>query len=207
MNPIKKSLLAFSLVATAFGAAPINAVASADPFLGETMLFGGNFCPRGWAKAEGQLLAISSYEALFSLYGTIYGGDGRTSFGLPDLRGRTPIGAGQGDGLTTRALGARVGTDQPFVLTVATMPAHNHKFRGYNQPADKAGPGGKYLAQPVQTPTGDGAANIYTTATPNRTMAADMLTSIGSGTPVRALRPVSALQWCVAMTGIYPSRN
>ncbi|MEL6251848.1 MAG: tail fiber protein [Bacteroidota bacterium] len=82
-----------------------------EGYIGEIRMFGGNFAPRGWALCEGQLLAISSYNALFSILGTTYGGDGRTSFGLPDLRGRTPVGAGAGPGLTNRTLGSKFGTE------------------------------------------------------------------------------------------------
>ena len=83
----------------------------AEPFLGEVIMFGGNFAPRNWAFCEGQLLLISQYSALFSILGTTYGGDGQTTFGLPDLRGRVPVGAGQGPGLTNRPLGQRSGQE------------------------------------------------------------------------------------------------
>lgn len=96
-----------------------------EPFIGEIMLFGGNFPPRGWAYCDGQLLSISQNSALFSLLGTIYGGDGRTTFALPDLRGRVPIHQGQGPGLTPRLLGSKGGTETN-VLTIDQLPAHNH---------------------------------------------------------------------------------
>ena len=96
-----------------------------DPFLGEILGFAGNFAPRGWALCNGQLLAISQNSALFSILGTTYGGDGRTTFGLPDLRGRAPMHAGHGPGLTNRVLGARFGTETN-TMTVNQMPQHNH---------------------------------------------------------------------------------
>jgi microcystin-dependent protein len=92
-------------IATSLSATP--AAIAQEPFLGEVRLFGYNFCPRGWLEAEGQLLPISQYSALFSLYGTMYGGDGRSSFGLPDLRGRVPMGQGNGPGLPVAQLGQR----------------------------------------------------------------------------------------------------
>jgi microcystin-dependent protein len=98
---------------------------SSDPFVGEIQLFGFNFTPRGFAPCSGQLLAISQNQALFSLLGTIYGGDGRTTFGLPDLRGRTPISYGQGPGLSNRNIGEKSGTET-FILNVNQMPAHSH---------------------------------------------------------------------------------
>ena len=96
-----------------------------EPFLGQIAMFGFNFAPRDWVQCDGQLLPIASNEALFSLLGTIYGGDGRTTFGLPDLRGRAPIGEGRGPGLTTRNLGSSGGRETNQ-LTVSQMPSHNH---------------------------------------------------------------------------------
>ena len=96
-----------------------------EPFLGQLMLVPYNFAPRGWAFCEGQLLPISQYSALFSLLGTTYGGDGRTTFGLPDLRGRVPIGAGQGPGLSNYVLGAKSGVEQ-VTLTGSQIPSHSH---------------------------------------------------------------------------------
>jgi microcystin-dependent protein len=97
----------------------------AEPFIGEIMIFGGNFAPRGWAFCDGQLLPVSQNTALFSLLGTTYGGDGRTTFALPDLRGRVPLHPGTGPGLSSRQLGEKGGTETN-VLTIGQMPAHNH---------------------------------------------------------------------------------
>ena len=99
-----------------------------EPFVGEIRMFAGNFAPRGWAFCDGQLLAVSQNDALFSLLGTIYGGDGRTTFGLPDMRGRIPIHAGHGPGLSERRLGAKGGAEQ-VTLTVNQMPSHGHPAR------------------------------------------------------------------------------
>ena len=96
-----------------------------DPFIGEIVLFAGNFAPRSWALCDGQLLAINSHSALFSILGTTYGGDGRTTFALPDLRGRTPVHPGHGPGLSDYDLGERGGTER-VTLTVAQMPSHSH---------------------------------------------------------------------------------
>ena len=95
-----------------------------EPFVGEIRMFAGNFAPQGWAYCDGQLLAVSSNDALFSLLGTIYGGDGRTTFGLPDLRGRIPIHTGTGPGLSQRRLGSKSGTEKE-TLTVNELPAHH----------------------------------------------------------------------------------
>ncbi len=96
-----------------------------DPFIGQINLFAGNFAPRGWAFCDGQLLPINQNEALFSLLGTMYGGDGRTTFALPDLRGRTPVHPGSGPGLTNRRLGERLGLED-YALTVGQLPSHTH---------------------------------------------------------------------------------
>ncbi len=98
---------------------------SDSPFIGEIELYGFNFAPRGFATCSGQLLSISQYTALFSLVGTYYGGDGRTTFGLPDLRGRAPINQGQGPGLSSRSIGQKIGTETN-VITIANLPSHNH---------------------------------------------------------------------------------
>ncbi|WP_430974469.1 tail fiber protein, partial [Sunxiuqinia rutila] len=98
---------------------------SFEPFVAQISMFGGNFAPRNWAFCDGQLLAISSHTALFSLLGTTYGGDGRTTFALPDLRGRTPVHAGNGPGLSPRALGSKFGSEQT-TLTTNNLPSHNH---------------------------------------------------------------------------------
>jgi len=125
-----------------------------DPFLAQIILFGGNFAPRGWAFCDGQLLAINQYQALFSLLGTTFGGDGRTTFALPDLRGRAPIHAGSGPGLTTRRLGEKGGTETNQ-LNSLQLPAHGHPLAtgiplggtsanvGNNQPVNNMPP---YLA-------------------------------------------------------------
>ena len=96
-----------------------------EPLIGTIILFGGNFAPRGWAFCEGQLLSINSNEALFSILGTVYGGDGRTTFGLPDLRGRVAVQQGTGPGLSAYRLGTRLGTEE-VVLNTAEFPSHNH---------------------------------------------------------------------------------
>ena len=103
-----------------------------EPFVGEIRMFAGNFAPRGWAFCDGQLLATSQNDALFSLLGTIYGGDGRTTFGLPDLRGRIPVHAGTGPGLSPRRLGAKAGAEK-VTLTVNELPSHTHDLVASNQ--------------------------------------------------------------------------
>jgi microcystin-dependent protein len=108
------------------------ALQSADPFIGEVTWFAGNFAPRGWAFCDGQLLPIANYQALFSILGTTYGGDGRTTFALPDARGRSILHKGSGPGLTPRLLGQKLGSENEL-LTVAKMPSHSHSITSQPQ--------------------------------------------------------------------------
>src|SRR5213083_1523824 len=116
-----------------------------EPFIGEIVMFGGNFAPRGWAFCNGQLLAIAQNTALFSILGTTYGGDGQTTFALPDLRGRSPVHAGQGPGLSTYARGEQGGTEQ-VTLRAVELPPHNHILYASKADATASSPGGNSLA-------------------------------------------------------------
>ena len=116
-----------------------------EPFLGEIKMFAGNFAPQGYAKCDGQLLAVAQNDALFSLLGTVYGGDGRTTFGLPGLRGRTPIHYGHGPGLTDRRIGARGGQER-VTLVENDLPAHSHALRAENDAANSFAPANNVLA-------------------------------------------------------------
>ena len=129
-----------------------------DPFVGEIRMFAGNFAPRSWALCDGQLLAVSQNDTLFSLFGTIYGGDGRTTFGLPDLRGRVPIHMGAGPGLTPRSIGSRSGSERATVSS-NQLPAHTHSWAASADPAEDGSPAGKTTA----TPSG---SNLYGSGTP-----------------------------------------
>lgn len=190
---------------TTFGSVSTPAQAGQDAFIGEMMLFAGNFCPRGYAKAEGQLLAISQYQALFSLLGTVYGGDGRTTFGLPDLRGRTVVSVGKGPGLSTYRNGQKVGSETN-TLTVPNLPAHNHLMNTTKDIAANGGPGGKYLG--AMGNRGTAGPFVYSeTREDKNTLATDAISNTGSNTPVNNIQPTLAMQWCVALEGIYPSRN
>ncbi|MGR3318795.1 MAG: phage tail protein [Candidatus Anammoxibacter sp.] len=143
------------------------ALCQSDPFIGQISMFGGNFAPRGWALCNGQVMSISENQALFSILGNTYGGDGRTTFGLPDLRGRAAIHAGAGPGLTRRILGSMGGTEIN-TLQENQMPTHNHTansnatttVKGTNSPANATAPGGNTWAQ-------DSRLQIYSNAAPS----------------------------------------
>ena len=170
-----------------------------EPFVGEIRMFAGNFAPRGWAFCDGQLLAVSQNDALFSLLGTIYGGDGRTTFGLPDMRGRIPIHAGNGPGLSPRRLGAKAGTEK-VTLTVNQMPSHTHGLAATtavgvdNHPADKL--------------TGElPSTDLYVEADPSVDMATSAVTSVGGSRSHSNLMPYLCVHFIIALVGIYPSRH
>jgi len=185
--------------------APVKA--AYEPFLGEIMWFGYNFCPRGWAPADGALLAIGSNQALFSLLGTQFGGDGRTTFGLPDLRGRAAIGAGRGPGMQEMSVGQRGGSET-VTLTQSNLPSHTHSLPApvaTDEAGNTADPAGSYMAN------GQRAA-IYRKAAETSGVIAMAQTSqntgsVGGGQAVSVRDPYLAMTACIAVVGVFPSRN
>ena len=170
-----------------------------EPFVGEIRMFAGNFAPRGWAFCDGQLLAVSQNDALFSLLGTIYGGDGRTTFGLPDLRGRIPIHAGHGPGLSERRLGAKSGAEK-VTLTVNQLPSHTHALQATNQQANNLDPVGRALAP---TTFGD----VYSEDFAPESMSSQAITKVGGSRSHTNLMPFLCIHFIIALVGIYPSRH
>jgi len=172
-----------------------------DPFAGEIRMFAGNFAPRGWALCDGQLLAVSGNDALFSLFGTIYGGDGRTTFGLPDLRGRIPLHMGQGPGLTSRSIGSKSGSES-VTVTANELAGHTHTWQATTAPAQER--------TPVNNAMAETSANIYSESEPPQTpvtMAAGMVEPTGGSQPHDNVQPFQCINYIVALFGIYPSRN
>ena len=173
-----------------------------DPFIGEIKMFGGNFAPRGFAKCDGQLLAISQNSALFSLLGTFYGGDGRTTFGLPDLRGRLPIHQGQGPGLSFRPIGGKAGGEK-VSIAAATMPVHEHTVRGTTDPGDSNNPAGKVPAVAPVTAFSD-----QTPDPTNAQFASDAIADApGAGQGHNNVMPFQVINFIIALVGTFPSRN
>ena len=170
-------------------------------------MFGGNFAPRGWAFCDGQLLAINSNQALYSILGTTYGGDGRTSFGLPDLRGRIPIQPGTGPGLSTRKLGERLGSESNSIIT-NNLPAHTHAgtINASAGDGDSNKADGNSLAHAGR---GGTSPNIYNSGTPSIGMHANALAigNTGNNTPVNNMQPVTVVAYIIALQGLYPSRS
>lgn len=184
-----------------------------DPYVGEIRCFGFNFAPQNWAQCAGQLLPIAQNAALFSVLGTTYGGDGKTTFGLPDLQGRTPVGMGLGPGLANVAEGQKLG-EESVTLLASQLPAHSHTL-------DTASNGGATLANAptanvsfvsqYQEGNNKGFLNMFVPSPPPPakpvTMAAASLAPSGSGQPHENRQPYLAIGFCMALTGVYPSRS
>jgi microcystin-dependent protein len=165
-----------------------------EPILGSIMLFAGNFAPRGWALCEGQILPISQNTALFSILGTTYGGDGTSNFALPDLRGRAPVGWGQGPGLSDYVIGETGGAEDVTLLETE-IPAHTH-----NQPATA---GAETTNRPNAAIPAEGG--VYAATSDGSQFAAT--TSAGGGQPHENRTPYLAMTYVIALEGIFPSRN
>ena len=204
---MKKQIIFLFIVMVSF--ANTNQMqAQSNPFIGEIVMFAGNFAPRGWAFCEGQLLSINQNQALFSILGTTYGGDGRTTFGLPDLRGRAVIGPGTGPGLSPRQLGSRTGTETA-TLSVAQMPSHAHTATGTaqvslsNEVGTTSDTDGQYIANHLggfnedATP-GAKLEGVSSTTTINNT---------GWGQSHNNVQPSQTVNYIIALQGTYPSRN
>jgi microcystin-dependent protein len=170
-----------------------------EPFLGEIKMFAGNFAPQGFAFCDGQLLAISQNDALFSLLGTIYGGDGRTTFGLPDLRGRLPIHMGSGPGLSPRTIGSRSGSET-VTLTAANLPSHSHGFAGSDSGADSKNPKQRVPATAAEAAYGP---NVDAPST----MKSNALGQTGGGQSHSNVQPFQCINFIIALFGVFPSRN
>lgn len=173
----------------------------AEPFLGQIKMFGGNFAPRGYAFCDGTILPISQNQALFSLLGTTYGGDGRTTFALPDLRGRLPVHEGTGTGLTPRPLGAKGGAEA-VTLNAAQLPAHSHAARCVTPAGNTNDAAGAVWADDAGVSSG-----TYSTATPNATMASSAISNAGGNQAHTNVQPFLCVNFIIALQGIFPSRN
>ena len=173
-----------------------------DPFVAEIRIFPFNFAPTGWAFCDGQLMPISQNTALFALLGTFYGGDGKSTFALPDLQGAAPMQQGQGPGLSTRFQGANSGA--PFVTLInSEMPVHTHQIVATSQGADQPDPTGNVWAQAVSD---QGAFNYYNTAG-GSLMSPAALQLAGGSQPHNNMHPYLTLSFCIALQGAFPPRS
>jgi microcystin-dependent protein len=197
-----------------------------EPFLGEIIMFAGNFAPRGWALCNGQLLSVSQNSALFAILGTTYGGNGQTTFGLPNLQGRAPVHQGQSPGTSRYTLG-EVGGTENVTLTINELPAHNHTVAlsgtgdvsvalgasSANGNASVPGP----TTVPAKVPNGLAALNAFSTTAPDTTLLPVHTTTtvnvtgntgvVGNNLPVPIVQPYQVVNFIIATEGVFPSRN
>ncbi|SMC64058.1 phage tail protein [Primorskyibacter flagellatus] len=212
-------LKSLAIIAAAAGmmltSAPGAALAGPDPYMGDIVMVGENYCPRGWAETNGQLMPISQYSALFSLLGTTYGGDGRTTFALPNLQSRVVVGMGQGAGLANIRQG-QMGGVETVTITQAQLPNHTHVatstastvLNATNEGATEQSPEGAILAE------GSGA-NYDSGAAVDATLRSDAATTTvsttigatGGSQPMTVVQPYVGMKFCIAITGAYPSRS
>src|SRR5205085_92638 len=164
-----------------------------EPFLGEIKIISWNFPPKGWTFCNGQLLPINQNQALFSILGTTYGGDGRVNFGLPNLQGRSPVHVGNGISL------GEVGGETSHTLNISELPAHNHLPSGSSSPPNQASPSGNLWAA--------GNAKVFAPATDNSTMNPQCILPVGGSQPHENMSPYLVLNFIIALQGIFPSQN
>ncbi|MCB1809732.1 MAG: phage tail protein [Candidatus Competibacteraceae bacterium] len=168
-----------------------------EPFLAEVRMVGFNFAPRGWAFCDGQILPINQNQSLYSLLGTTYGGDGRTSFALPDLRGRTPIHVGRSDGGGFHTLGQKSG-EETHTLSAAEMPQHTHVLKASNTDANANDPTGHVLSRTL---------NFFASPGSTTELRSGSVLNVGGGQAHENMQPYLAVNFCIALQGLFPSRN
>jgi microcystin-dependent protein len=171
-----------------------------EPFIGEIRMVGFNYAPKGWAKCEGQLLPINQYQPLFALIGTQFGGNGTTTFALPDLRGRIPMGDGTGIGLTSRSIGENGGSETN-IITVNQMPSHNHTVSAVSTEGNQNSPSGNL---PADTKILD---KEYSNTNGDVIMKNTMIGNTGNNQPVNNIQPFLTVNYIIALEGVFPVRN
>lgn len=169
-----------------------------EPYVGEIRMFAGNFAPRGWSFCDGRQLPISQNDALFSLLGTIYGGDGRTTFALPDLRGRLAMHNGSGPGLSSRAIGQKIGSEN-VILTQAQIPSHTHIVKSQSAEGEYTIPSAKTIASNMKLMR-------FSKTAPDAFMHASIITNAGGSRSHTNMMPYLCINYIIALLGIYPSR-
>lgn len=196
-----KHIIKFSVTTTALLFTGLFTSTSAwsqtEPFMGEIRAFANTYCPRNWAETNGGTLSVSSHTALFSLLGTTYGGDGRTTFQLPNIKARTTMGSGIGPGLSDRRIGSQVGTER----TIGVVQ-HTHELRAASTGPAEVDPNGASI------PSHDVAVTPFkSNPSLNTTLATDTVTSSGNSSGVGNMQPYNVLRYCIALEGLYPSRS
>ncbi|MFN3849081.1 MAG: phage tail protein [Spirosomataceae bacterium] len=171
--------------------------------IGEIRMFAGNFAPRNWAFCQGQTIAISQNTALFSILGTTFGGNGQTTFALPDFSSRVAIGTGQGPGLSSYQLGQAAGTETNTIL-ITNMPAHNHQMQASGDGPTQGTASGASLASSTRSTS---VPNIYVSGAPNQVPMASATTIAGGSQPMNNVQPYLGMNYIICLFGIFPSRN
>ena len=173
---------------------------ASDSYIGDIIIVGFNFCPRGFARADGQALSVSQNTPLFALYGTTYGGNGQTTFNLPDFRGRIAVHQGQGPGLLNQPIGLKAGANSR-TLTVANLAQHTHVAVGSSGDNNAVAPTNNTFADFSNAPLSAYASPA------NTAMEDDVVSETGGNEPVMTINPSQSLLMCVALQGVFPSRN
>ena len=171
-----------------------------DPYIGEIRMFGGNFPPNGWAMANGQPIPISQNDALFTLYGTMYGGDGQETFGLPNLCGRAPMHNGQGPGISQNYQQGEAAGVESVTLTTQQIPVHNHAFTASQNIGQNPQPTDSVVAQST-------TVKLYISDNPATQLDAQALQPVGGSQPHENRQPFLVVTWIIALVGIFPSQN
>jgi microcystin-dependent protein len=202
LRSVSSRVIGSAVAAAALCGAPSTALAQSEPFLGQIMCAGFNFAPKGWAALNGQLLSISQNQALFALLGTQFGGNGQTTFALPDMQGRVMLHPGISPSGTTRVHG-ETGGSETVSLTAAQMPAHTHGFAlpASTGQATGSAPGAAVLA------TTKGNTKIYAPGPGDTALASASTATAGGGNPVPVMQPFVAINCFIALQGIFPSPN
>ncbi|MCE2928970.1 MAG: tail fiber protein [Candidatus Caenarcaniphilales bacterium] len=193
---MKNIFIKLFTLAVVFTNIQLGASAATEPFIGEIMMTVGSFCPRGWASAEGQTLPITQNTSLFAVIGTTYGGDGTTNFRLPDLRSRLPMGQGAGPGLTNRPMGEKLGTET-IILTLDNLPNHNHSIMVKDGRGVKTDAANAFIA----------GSGIFRDSGTSKALNAATVSSAGGNQPFAIIPPYTTVRYCIALEGIFPSRN
>lgn len=176
-----------------------------EPYIGEIRMFAGNYAPQNWATCDGQLMSIAQNNALFAILGTNYGGDGIRTFGLPDLRSRAPIHAGQGPGLSPYVQG-QTGGNESVTLTQQQMPAHSHLIKAYSGGANQILPTNYYPSDQVDPVSGQGT-QTYSDQTPDVNLNPGTVGTTGGNQPISTISPVLAVTFIIALSGVWPPRS
>lgn len=176
-----------------------------EGYLAQLILWAGSWAPQGWMFCQGQILQITNYQALFSLIGTTYGGNGTQTFALPDLRSRVPVGAGQGTGLSAYALGAQTGSET-VTLLANQMPIHNHLIAASTSNGGSESPANGFLGQVYDANAGAALPAYVSSASPGTTLNPTSVQNAGGNQPHGNIQPVLGLNYIICVQGIYPSR-